>query len=84
MNTNIADNIQEMWRRGVVVMNTAQLHLTKPQLRFCAGSNPACGLSEIGDGEDLWQWSRLEIRLNALVGQPYHKNNSSSSSFHNL
>ena len=53
MNTNIADNIQEMWRRGVVVMNTAQLHSAKPQLRFCAGSNPACGVSEIRDGEDL-------------------------------
>ena len=37
------------WRRGVVVMccldvvviTTAQLHLTKPELRFCAGSSPA-------------------------------------------
>ena len=26
---------------------TAQLNSTKPELRFCAGSNPACGLSEI-------------------------------------
>ena len=24
------------------------------------------GVSEIRDGEDLWQWSRLEIRLNAF------------------
>ena len=23
------------------------------QLRFCAGSNPACGVLEIRDGEDL-------------------------------
>ena len=45
---------------------TAQLHSTKPELRFCAGSNPARGMSEIHDGEDLWQWSRLEIRLNAF------------------
>ena len=42
-----------MWHRGVVVITTAQLHSTKPELRFCAGSNPARGVSEIGDGEDL-------------------------------
>ena len=54
------------WRRGVVVITTAQLHSTKPELRFCADSNPARGVSEIRDGEDLWQWSRLEIRLNAF------------------
>ena len=41
------------WRRGVVVITTAQLHSTKPELRFCAGSNPARGVSEICDGEDL-------------------------------
>ena len=38
---------------GVVVITTAQLYSTKPELRFCAGSNPACGVSEIQDGEDL-------------------------------
>ena len=48
---------------GVVVIITTQLHSTKPDLRFCAGSNPARSVSEIRDGEDLWQWSRLEIRL---------------------
>ena len=53
-------------RRGVVVMTTAHLHSTKPEFRFCAGSNPARGVSEIRDGEDLRQWSRLEIRLNAF------------------
>ena len=43
----------DMWCRGVVVINTAQLHPTKPKPRFCAGSNPARGMSEIPDGEDL-------------------------------
>ena len=43
---------------GVVVVSIAQRHSTKPELRFCA--------LEIRDGEDLWQWSLLEIRLNAL------------------
>ena len=55
-----------MWHRGVVVITTAQLHSTKPELRFCAGSNPARGVSEIYDGEDLWQWSRLKIRPNVF------------------
>ena len=40
-------------RRGVVVITTAQLHSTKSELRFCAGSNPARGVSEICDGENF-------------------------------
>ena len=39
--------------RGVVVVTTAQLHSTKPKLRFYAGSKPAQGVSDIRDGEDL-------------------------------
>ena len=35
----------------------------KAWISFCAGSNPARGVSDIRNGEDLWQWSRLEIRL---------------------
>ena len=42
-----------------VVIATTQLHSTKPELMFCAGSNPARGVSEIRDGENLWQWFRL-------------------------
>ena len=44
-----------MWRRGVVVITTSHLHSTKPELRLCAGSDPARGVLEIHDGEDLWQ-----------------------------
>ena len=55
-----------LWRRYVMVVITVQLHLTKPELRLCAGSNPARSVSEIWDGEVLWQWSRLEIRLNTF------------------
>ena len=51
-------------RRGVVVITTAQLHSTRSELRFCAGSNPSRSVSQIRNGEDLWQWSRLEITLN--------------------
>ena len=39
--------------RGAVVITSAQLHSTKYELRFCAGSNPARGVSEICDGENL-------------------------------
>ena len=53
-----------LWCRGVVIITTTQLHSTKPE--FCAGSNPARSLSEIRDGKDLWQWSRLEARPNAF------------------
>ena len=42
-----------LWRRCVVAITTAKLHSTKPELRFCAGSNPARGGLEIRDGEDL-------------------------------
>ena len=28
---------QHLWFCGVVVITTAQLHLTKPELRFCTG-----------------------------------------------
>ena len=52
------------WRGGVVVITTVQLHSTKPDL--CTGSDPTRGVSEIRDGEDVWQWSRLVIRLNAF------------------
>ena len=31
----------------------AQLHSAKPELKFCAGSNPACDVSEIRDGKDF-------------------------------
>ena len=40
-----------LWRRGVVVITTAHLHFIEPKLMFCAGSNCACGVSEICDGQ---------------------------------
>ena len=49
----VLSNISVMWCHGVVVITTTQLHSTKPELRLCTGSNPACGTSEIRDGEDL-------------------------------
>ena len=62
-----------------MVITTAQFHLTMPEFRFSAGSNLARGVSEICNGE-TGQKSRLEIRLKLFVGQPFHKDNSSSSS----
>ena len=43
----------KQWHHGVVVIATAQVHSTKPELRFCTGSNPARSVLEIRDGEDL-------------------------------
>ena len=40
-------------RRGEVIVTTTQLNSTKPEVRFRAGSNPACGVTDIRDGEDL-------------------------------
>ena len=45
--------MEQWWRRDVVVITIAQLHLNKPELRFCAGSNPARSVTEICDDDDL-------------------------------
>ena len=52
-------------RHGAVIVTTA-LHSIKSELMFSAGPIPARSVLEISDGEDLWQWSCLEIRLNAF------------------
>ena len=54
------------WYCSIVVITTAQLHSSKPELGFWAGSNPARGVSKIRDREDIWQWSRLEVTLTAF------------------
>ena len=51
---------------SVVIINTVQLHPTKTELKFYAGSNSACSVSKIRHSEDLPQWSRLEVRLNTF------------------
>ena len=43
-----------------------QLHEIKPILKFCTGSNLTRSVSEISNGENLWQWSRFEIKLNVF------------------
>ena len=65
----LVDAELEAWsHRGVVVITTAQLQSTKPEISFSTGSNPVCGMSKIRDGENLWQWSQLEINLNTFAG----------------
>ena len=70
------------WHHGVVVITTAELNSTQPELRFCAGSNPAPSVS------GSWQARTMATSDNGpgwkegwtpFVGQPYHKNNSSSN-----
>ena len=34
--------------------------------RFCTGLNTAHSVLHISDGEDLWQWFQLEIRVNTF------------------
>ena len=36
-----------LWWHGLVVITTAQLRSTKPELRFCAGSKHARSMSQI-------------------------------------
>ena len=45
----------DKWCRGEVVITIAQLHSIKPELRFCAGSNPA---RRVGDSR--W-WGSLTM-----------------------
>ena len=52
-----------MWRHGLLVIINEQFHSTKPELRFCAGSNPTRGVSEVSDGENLLHWLRLKMRV---------------------
>ena len=58
----------------------AQLHSTKPELRFSTGSNAARGVSEIRDGEKLWKRSRLGIGINAFPWSTIPQKNNSASS----
>ena len=68
-----------LWRRCVLVITTAQLHSTKPELRLrFSDLHPACRISaivRISDNGPWWKQSKTPF-----VGQPYHKNNSSSPS----
>ena len=41
---------------------TEQRNATKPELRFCSGSNPAHGVSEIWNGENHWKLFQLGIK----------------------
>ena len=46
------NNVGSPLHRGVAVITTAQLQSTNPELRFSAGSNSACSVSEICNGDD--------------------------------
>ena len=54
------------WHCSVVVITSAQLYSPRPKFKFYAVLNPARGVLEIRNGENLWQWPLLEVRLNAF------------------
>ena len=62
-----------------LVITAAQLHLTKPELRFCTGSNSNRDLSKICDGKNIWHWFGWKYGFKPFVNQPFLKNTPSSS-----
>ena len=66
-----------------VAVTNAWHHSTKAELRFYAGSNPVCAVTEVCEGENLLQWYQLEMRLNAFhrptIPQNYITNTVSHS-----
>ena len=45
--------MHDMNHQGEMVISTSQFHSTKPEIWFCTGSNPTCGIPEICNDEDL-------------------------------
>ena len=56
-----------------MVVITAKPHSGKPGFRFCVGSNPACGVLKIDNGEDFRQWSWLGYLLGWTSGNMVSK-----------
>ena len=69
--SNLCDEDDGVVVFSVVIFNTAQIYSTKSELKFCAGSIPAHGVSKICDGENLWQWPRLGKRWKRLLSVKY-------------
>ena len=60
------------WHRGVVVITTAQLYSTNPELRFCGGSNSARGVLDIRDGEDFRRLSSVNYTTKTIHHHHHH------------
>ena len=63
IHTYIQPDILNAWSCGVL-HNFTQKSLSSGSGQFQIF---ACGVSEIFDAENLWQWSQLEIRFNAFL-----------------
>ena len=63
---NFSTTPEKMKRFLKLLIKVTVFHSRKPEFRFNTGSCHAHGVSEIYDGENLWQWSWLEIRLNTF------------------
>ena len=70
---NTASSIDHILLNAAVI-TTAHLHSTKPELRFCSGSNPARGVSEICAGEYIKDFKYLQyINWNDILNDNTNK-----------
>ena len=74
------DNFKRL-KPAVVVIIIELLHWAKRELKFCADSNPPCGMLQICDGENPENWSLLKIKLIVFRWLTITQKLSSSSSF---
>ena len=63
------------WLYLISVNTTHDFIQQSPELRFCAGSNLARGVSMHCNGENLWRQSRLETRFNVFCPSTCRKQN---------
>ena len=62
-----------------MIITAVYLHPKKSELRLSTGINPTRSIFEICNNENLWQWSWLDLRLNAFSWLTTPSNNFISS-----
>ena len=70
------------WCRGVEFLTVTKVQWTKPQVRFCAGSNPVLSVLEVCECENFWPWSpfkHLHFKRQPYKMITHHSNNSSAT-----
>ena len=63
-NETFEDMVETLDSIGVAVSSCSSYHYCKkPELGFYAISNYACDVSEVCNVENIWKWSRIEIKF---------------------